>query len=68
MTDQQILKAAEKKIGNISPDKLEREYIQVPVEWMSGLTACWSVVTFKKTVDDDGRTVWRDDSTFDSWR
>lgn len=65
MTDLQILEAAKLKIGDISPEKLTHEFIQVPVEWMEELRVCWVVVTFKKSVED-GKIVWRESNTFKS--
>ena len=65
MTDAQILEIAKSKIGEISPEKLQHEFIQVPVDWTQNLTVYWAVVTFKKSIID-GRVAWVETNTFKS--
>lgn len=65
MTDYQILERAKQKIESMSPEKLQHEFIQVPVEWEDSTTVYWAVVTFKKHIEND-KIVWREHSTFKS--
>lgn len=65
MTDAQILDIAKSKIGEVSQEKLNQEYIQVPVDWTLDLTVYWAVVTFKKCIID-GKVAWVETNTFKS--